>query len=99
MSYYFSAQIKIDDPKGYEEYVSRTDDVFSKYKGEYLCVDNCPVVLEGEWNYTRSILIRFDSKEDFQAWYNSEDYQNILKYRLSAAQCDSILIKGLDENK
>ena len=54
---------------------------------------NKPEVLEGDWSYSRAVLIRFDKKEDFDAWYRSDDYQEILQYRLSASKCDSILIQ------
>jgi len=50
--------------------------------------------LEGEWKYSRAVLIRFDKKEDFDAWYLSDSYQEILKYRLGASECDTILIQG-----
>ncbi len=30
----------------------------------------------------------------FNNWYDSEDYKEILKFRLNAAKCDTILIKG-----
>ncbi len=57
-------------------------------------MDNNPDLLEGGWNYSRAVLIRFDKKEDFDAWYQSGEYQEILQYRLSAAECDTILIQG-----
>ncbi len=93
MSYYFIANIKIQDEKEYQKYIEKADEVFSKYKGEYISVDNNPIVLEGNWDYTRTVLIKFTSKEDFDNWYNSSEYQNILKHRLKAAICDTILIK------
>jgi uncharacterized protein (DUF1330 family) len=94
MSYFFIANIKIKDEKEYQKYIDSSDDVFRKYKGEYLSVDNNPLILEGNWNYTRTVLIKFDSLDDFNEWYNSSDYKYILKYRLNAADCDTILIKG-----
>lgn len=98
MSYYFIAQIAIKDQTEYQKYINKAGQVFEKYKGEYLAVDNAPQLLEGTWNYTRAVIIRFNSKKDFEAWYRSEDYQTILKHRLTAADCDTILVKGL-ENK
>jgi uncharacterized protein (DUF1330 family) len=41
-------------------------------------------------------LIKFNSKEEFEEWYYSEDYQKILKHRLNAAECDTILLEGID---
>jgi uncharacterized protein (DUF1330 family) len=96
MKYYFSAQIRIDKPEEYEKYLDGFDEIFSRYKGEFLAIDEAPVLLEGEWNYSKSVLIKFDSKKDFEDWYYSDDYQNILKYRLKASKCDTILIGGVD---
>ncbi|MCK5463983.1 MAG: DUF1330 domain-containing protein [Bacteroidales bacterium] len=33
--------------------------------------------------------------KDFDVWYKSDDYQKILQYRLKAADCGTILIRGL----
>jgi uncharacterized protein (DUF1330 family) len=96
MSYYFVAQIKIHNQDEYNKYLDKFDDIFSKYKGEYLAIDESPALLEGDWNYTKSVLIKFNSKEEFEEWYYSEDYQKILKHRLNAAECDTILLEGID---
>jgi uncharacterized protein (DUF1330 family) len=40
------------------------------------------------------VLIRFDTREDFNAWYYSQDYQEILKYRLNASESTAILMDG-----
>jgi uncharacterized protein (DUF1330 family) len=96
MKHYFVAQIKVNDPSEYEKYLDTFDDIFSRYKGEYLAIDESPVLLEGAWNYTKSVLIKFNSKKDFEDWYFSVDYQKILKHRLKSAKCDTILIEGVD---
>jgi uncharacterized protein (DUF1330 family) len=96
MSSYFVAQIKVHDYQEYEKYLESFDDIFSRYKGEYLAIDESPTLLEGEWNYTKSVIIKFNSKEDFEDWYYSDDYQKILKYRLNASNSDTILLEGID---
>lgn len=96
MSYYFIAQIKINNEKEYQKYIDKSGDIFRKYNGKYLSVDNTPVILEGKWNYTRTVLIEFRSKNDFEDWYNSDEYKEILTYRLKAADCDTILLKGIE---
>lgn len=94
MSVYFMASIRINSEQDYQLYLDRSEEVFARYKGSYLSVDNNPEVLEGEWKYSRVVLIRFEKQEDFDAWYRSEEYQDILKHRLFAAECDTILIHG-----
>ena len=81
MSYYFVANITINDKKEYQKYVDKVDEVFSKFNGKYLAIDDNPILLEGKWNYKRAVLIEFKSKSDFDDWLN-------------AADCDTILIKG-----
>jgi uncharacterized protein (DUF1330 family) len=96
MIHYFVAQIRINNPDEYGKYLEKFDDIFSRYKGEYLAIDESPTLLEGDWNYTKSVLIKFKSKQDFEDWYYSDDYQLILEYRLNASKSDTILVKGLD---
>ncbi len=96
MDHYFVAQIKITDEASYQKYLAGVDAVFEKYQGTYLSVDDNPLVLEGSWDYTRTVLIRFPSRDAFEAWYRSDAYQALLKYRLKGAHCDTILVKGYE---
>jgi uncharacterized protein (DUF1330 family) len=94
MTVYFVANIRIHDQEEYSRYLQSADEVFAKYKGRYLAVDENPSVLEGVWNYTKLVLIEFPSEKDLRAWYGSGEYQKILKYRLAGADCDSLLVRG-----
>lgn len=94
MSVYFMANIRINSDQEYARYLEHSDEIHARHKGTYLAVDNAPRVMEGDWDYSRAVLIRFETKEDFDAWYNSEEYKEILQYRLSASECDTILIQG-----
>lgn len=93
--YYFIAQIKINDQNEYQKYLDEAGTIFKKFNGRYIVANDQPEILEGEWKYTREIVIEFNSKKDFDNWYYSADYQRILQYRLGAAKCDSILAEGL----
>jgi uncharacterized protein (DUF1330 family) len=95
MSSYFIAQIRINDPEEYKKYLQGVDEVFYKFNGKYLTVDSEPEVIEGNWNYNRVVVIEFPNKDDLKKWYDSEEYQNILKYRLNAAVCDTVIAKGI----
>ena len=95
MSYYFVAQIEITDTEEYQKYLDKAGEVFRKYNGKYLAVDNNPELLEGDWGKGRTVLIEFPTKNEFLAWYNSSEYQNILKHRLKGAICNAILVEGL----
>lgn len=73
MSYYFITNIKINNPGEYKLYINDAEEIFNKFNGEYLAVDNHPKVLEGDWEYTRNVLIKFNRRADFDKWYNSEE--------------------------
>jgi uncharacterized protein (DUF1330 family) len=98
MSYYFIARIRITDPVEYKVYLDKAGDIFRKYNGRYLVLDDEPEILEGTWDSTRIVVIEFTSKDEFNAWYNSPQYQEILKHRLNASDCNTILAKGLNKD-
>lgn len=95
MSCYFIARIQIQDAEEYQKYLEQTDQVFAKYEGTYLAVDENPAVLEGECAEGRVVIIRFPTEAACMRWYQSPEYQTILRHRLKAARCDTLLVKGL----
>ena len=96
MTVYIIAQITIADRAKYDEYEAGFMEIFEKYEGTMLSVDEEPRVLEGEWKATRSVLIRFPSAGSFRAWAMSDEYQAIAKFRHEASVSNSIMVKGLE---
>ena len=96
MPCYFTATIRIHDEAEYARYLADCDEVFARYKGRYLAVDDSPVPLEGEPESGRRVLIEFPSEAAFRAWYDSPDYQAILPHRLRGAECTACLVRGID---
>ena len=97
MSYYFIVRIVISDKEEYQKYLDKAGEIFKKYKGEYLVMDDEPMVLEGSWEQARMVLIRFNRRKDFWDWYYSEDYQEILKYRLNGSRMQCNAGKGVGQ--
>lgn len=94
MSVYLIAQLTINDREEYSQYEQGFMDVFAKFEGELLSVDEAPTVIEGEWTATRSVLIRFPTAHAAAAWYNSEDYQSIARHRWAASSGNIIMVNG-----
>ncbi len=94
MAVYFMANTKIRDREEYKKYEDGFDDIFAAYKGKVIAVDDGPVVLEGEWPYTRAVVIRFPGEEEFRSWYESAKYQGLARRRFRASEGDVILIRG-----
>jgi uncharacterized protein (DUF1330 family) len=47
MSFYFVSNIKVSDFEEYKKYINEVDEIFSKYNGKYLALDDNPTELEG----------------------------------------------------
>lgn len=95
MSVYAIALLNIEGRESYTKYEQGFMEVFSKYEGELLAVDEEPTVVEGEWPYTRTVLLRFPSLEEFNRWAGSEEYQAIAQHRYQAAKANITVIKAL----
>ncbi len=85
MSVYFIANLRVHQPALYDRYLDGFDAIFERYEGEVLLVDDAPSVLEGEWPYTRLVLIRFPDEAALRRWYDSPEYQRLAQIRHQAA--------------
>ena len=94
MSSYFIANIRIHDPQEYDRYLEGYDEVFEKYKGKVVAVDDNPIVLEGQWPYSRAVMIRFPGEDELMRWYESPEYQSLAKHRWQASEADIIIVQG-----
>jgi len=92
MSCFFIARILIKDAEKYQQYLDGFDDVFSKYNGDVVLVDEEPVVLEGDWKHTRLVMIRFPDEAEARRWYFSPEYQQLKQFRQTASDADIILV-------
>jgi uncharacterized protein (DUF1330 family) len=95
MSVYAIAQITIHDRAEYAKYVAGFRALFGNYRGEVLVVEEAPEVLEGEWNCTRTAVIRFEDAAEAHRWYHSPEYQAAAHFRFGAATTNLIFAKGL----
>ena len=95
MPVYLIAQIEITDRDEYSKYEAGFMDIFSKYKGELVAVDEQTRTLEGEWPYTRTVLLRFPEEAEADRWYGSPEYQALVQHRFAASKGNIVLVKGL----
>ena len=91
------AKIDIHDPALYARYEEGFLTILDKYKGRILSVDEKPLVLEGDWSGTRTVILSFSHKEEALAWYNSRDYQELAKFRFDASSGDVVIVEGIEQ--
>lgn len=95
-SVYIIGRFKIHDRESYDRYDAAFFEVFEKFDGKLLSVDEAPLVLNGEFNFTRSVLIEFPSQAAAMAWASSPEYLAIAKYREDGSTGEAIMVKSFD---
>ena len=95
MSGYAIAQIEVNNPENYKEYLAKVTDIVTKFGGEYLVRGGEFQCFEGEWKYPRTVVIKFPSYEKALEWYNSEEYKPVKPIRLTNSDANAIIIKGV----
>jgi uncharacterized protein (DUF1330 family) len=95
MTVYIIAAFTIHDRSEYNKYESGFAEVFAKFDGKMLSVDEDPMVLSGDWQATRSVIIEFPSQQSALAWMTSDEYEAIAKHRNAGSTVTSLLVKGL----
>lgn len=92
MPVYILASIAVSDWDEYAKYQAGFMDVFARYRGEVLAVSDAPVVVEGEWPYTRAVVLRFPDQEEARRWYESPEYVAIAKHRHAGSRASSVVL-------
>ena len=95
MSGYVISNIDVKNPEAYKKYIDKVKPIVEKFGGEYLVRAGEYKVIDGEWKYPRTVIIKFSSYEKALEWYNSEEYQPVKPIRLTNSVANGIIIKGV----
>lgn len=95
MSVYATVLINIHTSSTYDLYTAGWLDIWKKHSngGEVIAVDDNPIVVEGKWPSFRTVIMRFPSESAFHAWYQSPEYQDLVKHRHAASTGSFALIR------
>ena len=94
MSGYVISNIDVKNPESYKEYIDKVKPIVEKFGGEYLVRAGEYKVIDGEWKYPRTVIIKFSSYKKALEWYNSEEYQPVKPIRLANSVANGIIIQG-----
>jgi uncharacterized protein (DUF1330 family) len=88
-------QIAIDDRDKYHQYETASHlEIFDKFGGKVVGIDEDVDIVEGSWPFTRTVLIEFPSKHRARAWYESEEYQAVVGLRHDSATSNLVIAAG-----
>ena len=94
MSGYAIFNIKVNNAENYKEYVEKVKPTAEKFGGEYVVRGGDNTVVEGSWQYPRTVVIKFPSYGKAMEWYNSAEYKPIKQIRLDNAESNGMIIQG-----
>ena len=95
MSGFAIFNIDIKRPKEYKEYVKKVKPIAESYGGEYIVRGGENTIVEGNWAYPRTVVIKFPSYEKALEWYNSDLYKPVKELRQKNSEGNLIIIKGV----
>ena len=75
MPVYMILDAEVHDAEGYEKYKEAAPQYVARHGGEYCCRGGGIDVLEGEWHPQRVVMLKFPSREAFDALMADPDYQ------------------------
>jgi uncharacterized protein (DUF1330 family) len=94
MAVYIINNMTIHDREAYKTYARAFLPIFEKHGGSVLAVQDAPVPLEGSWPFDRTVLLSFPTREAAQRWVESEEDQEIARYRRAGTVSNVVVLDG-----
>jgi uncharacterized protein (DUF1330 family) len=97
MPAYLIAEHAITDPAKFEEYRTKVGPMIARHGGRYITKSGSLTIVESDnavWQPERVVIIEFPDMAALRAWYDSAEYQPLIKLRQSAARDMLITLEG-----
>jgi uncharacterized protein (DUF1330 family) len=94
MSAYLITNVNVKSNTEFEEYRAKVPALVRKHGGEYLARGGKLLVLEGEWNPTRLVILRFPDLAAVRNLFNDPEYQPLKALRHQVTECE-IVAEGI----
>ena len=94
MKTYIIVDVKITDPKKYEDYKKLTPGSLEPFEGKFIVRGGQTETLEGSWKPGRIVVLEFPSAQKARAWWSSDGYAPAKALRQAASITQMILVEG-----
>ncbi|MGN0165363.1 MAG: DUF1330 domain-containing protein [Lachnospiraceae bacterium] len=81
------------DKKDYLKYINAVKPIVNKYHGRYITRSEKITSLSSEWSPNRVIIIEFDTREQLEMCFSSEEYKHIALLRENSVDSKAIIIE------
>ena len=95
MPAYVIVETDITDPERYEQYKAASPTAIAAGGGRFLVRGGDLVVLEGDWEPARLVVLEFEDLAAAKRWYESEVYQEAKELRDGAAYLRMVAVQGV----
>ncbi len=95
MSAYIIADVDVTDPQQYEEYKRWSSAAIQAHGAEVLVRGGAVTVLEGDWQPSRVVVLRFPTVAAARAFHDSPEYRRAREARAGAAVMRMITVEGV----
>ena len=97
MSAYVIGDINVTDPETYAKYAGLVPASSGAFGGKYLVrgPDKCEPA-EGDWHPKRFVLAEYQDVDTVKAWYYSDEYKELTKFRQSASTGNLVVAEGVE---
>jgi uncharacterized protein (DUF1330 family) len=93
---YVVAETEITDPEQYEKYKAASPAAIAAGGGRFVVRGGEVVVLEGDWQPSRLVVLEFEDLAAATRWYESEAYQEAKRLRQGAARLRVVAVQGVE---
>jgi uncharacterized protein (DUF1330 family) len=94
MAGYLIANLDITDPAKFAEYREKVVSVIERFGGRYLVRGGEVRRVEGNLPLHRLVVLEFPTLDAAQRFYDSAEYQPLIKLRLASTRSDLVLVEG-----
>jgi uncharacterized protein (DUF1330 family) len=96
MTAYVIVETDVTDPERYERYKAASPPAVAAGGGRFVVRGGELVVLEGDWQPSRLVVLEFDDLAAAKRWYESQVYQEAKKLREGAARFRMVAVQGIE---
>ena len=89
---HFIAHLTVKDRGLYRDYVKGFFPLLAEHGGRFLTYDDEVLVLEGQREAGRTVLIEFDSEQQLLDWWNSDAYRVLAAIRQASCTTHSVIV-------
>ena len=94
MKGYWVMRVNVNEEEPYKKYAEKAKLAIEKFKGKYHVRGGKFEIVEGKHDFTRNVIVEFESFEIAKSCFDSKEYQDARSFRVGKADFNGIIIEG-----